>query len=637
MKTNYRADVDGIRAVAVLSVLAYHAFPKLLSGGFIGVDVFFVISGYLISGIILAEIDSGTFTVRRFYARRIRRIFPALALVLAAVLAFGWLALAPYQFRQLGWHTTSSASFGENLLLWWKSGDYFDEGSATKPLLHLWSLGVEEQYYLLWPLLLLLLRRHLSRSAWLIAGIALVSFTLNIIATRSTPLVAFYWPHVRFWELMLGSGLALAHFRGSVLQSRRMGNCAAIAGGLLLLLGLAVISDSRPFPGWWALLPTVGTALLVAAPNAWVNRKLLSGKTLVYIGLVSYPLYLWHWPILVFGRIVANAEPTVAMRLGMLALSLLLASLTYELLERRVRRRPGAVPYLAGAVTAAGLAGILVLADIIPARCAGDPRVARITDSFDDWGWRVRTTRKGDTADAVMFIGDSHMQQYLPRLDRLVAEHRAPLRTIMLRTKGGCAPIPDIERLHEECAPFVHNTFRLAHAPQVKVVVIAASWPGLLLRHDYYRLHDPTRTPIDLKHADWIWDRLEAELSGLRRDGKHIALFLASPRGANLDPRTIAVRSGLGFEVRAPRSVRREEMLVDTFTPDEQIKRIGARVGAVIVDPMPLLCSPTSCAPVDAEGVPMYRDLSHIRATVARDRIDLLDRFVFVQSLESLP
>src|SRR3954468_7866191 len=182
----YRPDIDGLRAVAVVAVLGFHAFPDAFPGGFTGVDIFFVISGFLISGIILGELQAGNFTFGRFYARRIRRIFPALALVLAATLILGWGALSPYEFAQLGGHVAAGAGFVSNLLLFHESG-YFDTNSALKPLLHLWSLGVEEQYYLVWPLLLFFLRKHMGRIFWLILGVAACSFVLNILLVHREP------------------------------------------------------------------------------------------------------------------------------------------------------------------------------------------------------------------------------------------------------------------------------------------------------------------------------------------------------------------------------------------------------------------------------------------------------------------
>jgi peptidoglycan/LPS O-acetylase OafA/YrhL len=630
MNTTYRPDIDGLRAVAVLSVLLFHAFPEVLPGGFVGVDVFFVISGFLISGIILAQIADGSFTIQRFYARRIRRIFPALSLVLAAVVAFGWLALAPYAFRQLGWHALFSAAFGENLWLWQKSGDYFDEGSAVKPLLHLWSLGVEEQYYLLWPLLLLLLRRHLSRAAWLIAGIAVLSFGANLLAVGDSPKLAFYWPHTRFWELMIGSGLAYWNLHRSALSLGRASNYIAFIGLCLLGAGLAIINESYAFPGWWALLPTLGTALLIASPGAWINR-VLARQPLVYIGLISYPLYLWHWPILVYLRIVGDAEPSTGMRLIGLALSAVLAWLTYELLEKRIRGKSQAVPYLAGTMAALGVAGVLALNGIVPARSAAIEGIPEITDAFEDWDWKIGSFHQGDTDEAVMLIGDSHMQQFLPRLDRLVTSHEAPLRSIIVRTKGGCVPIPGITRLSAKCAPYVSKTLQLAHMPRVKTIVIAASWTGFLSRDDYFRTDDPTRTALDLHKADWVWSNLQSELAQLAAEGKQIVMFLESPRGETLDPRTMGVRSGLGFAIRAPQAISRAEMAKETSPVNEQIKRIAANIGATVIDPMPLLCGDTSCSPVDDHGVPMYKDMTHIRAKFARDHIGLLDQFVFAE------
>src|SRR5579871_1168418 len=179
----YRPDIDGLRAIAVGAVLGFHAFPDAFHGGFTGVDIFFVISGFLISGIILGELETGTFTFGQFYARRVRRIFPALGLVLAFTLATGWIVLSPYDYEQLGAHVAAGAGFISNLLLFHESG-YFDTDSALKPLLHLWSLGVEEQYYLLWPLLLFAFRRHMGRIYWLILGVALLSFVLNILLVK---------------------------------------------------------------------------------------------------------------------------------------------------------------------------------------------------------------------------------------------------------------------------------------------------------------------------------------------------------------------------------------------------------------------------------------------------------------------
>jgi len=297
----YRPDVDGLRAIAVLSVLAFHAFPRAAPGGFAGVDVFFVISGFLISGILFEALRAGHFSFIDFYRRRVRRIFPALILVLAASLGLGWMLLLPDEYRLLGKHALAGAGFLSNIALWREAG-YFAPAAEVTPLLHLWSLGVEEQYYLVWPLLLAFFAGRPRALPWMIVGLAAVSFALNVWLTPRAPSAAFYLPLTRFWELMAGSALAYHVHYGS--PGRRMADAKAAAGLALVAAGIALLSAGRAFPGWWALAPVVGSSLLIAAgPAAWINRRLLSNPVMVYIGLISYPLYLWHWPLLVYARI----------------------------------------------------------------------------------------------------------------------------------------------------------------------------------------------------------------------------------------------------------------------------------------------------------------------------------------------
>jgi peptidoglycan/LPS O-acetylase OafA/YrhL len=291
----YRADIDGLRAVDVLAVLGFHAFPKGLGGGFAGVDVFFVVSGFLISGILLEALDGGSFSFTGFYIRRIRRIFPALLLVLLACLALGWWALLVPEYRQLGLHTAGGAGFAANLLLWCESG-YFDNAAETKPLLHLWSLGIEEQYYIVWPLLLWAAWKTRFNGLVLVIALAAASFALNVGGIAADPVGSFYSPLTRAWELLAGSVLAWyqhrrppAEFNGASKSVAR--GVLSVLGLALIALGLALLDKTRPFPGWWALLPVAGTLLVIAAgPQAWANRALLSRRGLVAVGLISYPL-----------------------------------------------------------------------------------------------------------------------------------------------------------------------------------------------------------------------------------------------------------------------------------------------------------------------------------------------------------
>jgi peptidoglycan/LPS O-acetylase OafA/YrhL len=360
LNSNYRPDIDGLRAIAVLSVVFFHAFPSGMRGGYVGVDIFFVISGYLISSIIYESLDKGTFSFAEFYARRIRRIFPALIIVLALSYAFGWFSLLADEYKQLGEHIFAGAIFLSNFLLWSEVG-YFDNVAEIKPLMHLWSLGIEEQFYIVWPLLLWLawkVRLNLFALTMLVAA---VSFYLNVTTVEQDAIAAFYSPLTRFWELLSGSMLAwLVRYHNGVYQNLSIKTCGcmkkfisgghiperdcifanilSILGMIVLILGFAVIKKDFTFPGKWALVPVAGSIMLIlAGQHAYFNRTILSSKVAVWFGLISFPLYLWHWPMLSFARIIESDVPSRPVRICAILLAVFLAWLTYMLVERPLR------------------------------------------------------------------------------------------------------------------------------------------------------------------------------------------------------------------------------------------------------------------------------------------------------------
>lgn len=338
-KSDYRADIDGLRAIAVLAVLCFHAFPSVLHGGFVGVDIFFVISGFLISKHIWEALASNTYRIKTFYARRVRRIFPALGIVLFACLAMGWIILSPGEYEQLGKHVTAGTLFVSNLVFWKEAG-YFDNAADTKPLLHLWSLGIEEQFYIVWPLLLAFFWRN---TRYFAAGFMLVlgaSLAYSVYLVQRDATADFYSPLTRFWELAVGAGVAYL-LAEQFHHSERQRNVIACIGLLLIVLAISVVQKQALFPGAWALLPTLGAACLIyAGERTWVNRVLLRHPAMVWVGLISYPLYLWHWPLLSFARIMESGTPSIMLRAILLVASVLLAWLTYKLLERPVRAQP---------------------------------------------------------------------------------------------------------------------------------------------------------------------------------------------------------------------------------------------------------------------------------------------------------
>jgi len=357
----YRPDIDGLRAIAVMLVLNFHAFPEAMPGGFIGVDIFFVISGFLITGIIVRELDQQGFSLIGFYNRRIRRIFPALIVVLCASLVLGWFWMLPAAYAQLSADVFASAAFFSNIALLLQSG-YFDIESGKKPLLHLWSLGIEEQFYLFWPLILMLATRLRLRILVVASAIGLASFVLNVALIGSNPVATFYLPFTRAWELLAGAALACSW--NQISQTSRASNWRAAIGLLLIVAAAGVLDTKSAFPGWWALLPVAGGALLLSAPAAWGCRHLLASPPLVWIGLISYPLYLWHWPLLVFFGIVKFAPLTLPERELILLGSALLAWLTYRLVEtpfRFSRPSPLRIAALCSAMVLIAMAGGVVV------------------------------------------------------------------------------------------------------------------------------------------------------------------------------------------------------------------------------------------------------------------------------------
>lgn len=332
----YRPDIDGLRAIAIIFVVLFHSFPGLISAGFIGVDIFFVISGFLISGIIFSNLEHDRFSLVEFYRRRINRIFPALIVVLISSFAFGWFVLLADEYKQLGKHIVGGAGFISNFVLWRESG-YFNNAAELKPLLHLWSLAIEEQFYIFWPLLLAFVWKRKWSLVAITATVAAISFAVNIYTIGKDSTASFFLPAPRFWELMIGGLLAYIALHKPHLNSQHK-NAQSILGVVLLALGMALINKELAFPGWWALLPTLGAFFIISAgPKTWLNNHVLSNRLLVWFGLISYPLYLWHWPVLSFAHIIESETPSGEIRFGAVAISILLAWLTFRLIEKPIR------------------------------------------------------------------------------------------------------------------------------------------------------------------------------------------------------------------------------------------------------------------------------------------------------------
>jgi peptidoglycan/LPS O-acetylase OafA/YrhL len=359
----YRADIDGLRALSILLVVGYHAQPWLVPGGFIGVDVFFVISGFLITRIILGEVKAETFSPTAFYARRVRRIFPALVVVLAVTYLIGWFVLLPDGFSLLGKSIAAGVGFVSNLFQLTQLG-YFAPDAAENPLVHLWSLGIEEQFYIFWPPILWLLSGSKRRRLWL-AAIAAVSFGVSLMIFFGYKEWSFYSPIARAWELLAGGIVADRYVDGLGREqpgfARRDNLLATI--GLVAILGAALGLDKASlFPGIDALLPAGGAVLIIVSPNSLVNRILLSNRPMVLIGSISYPLYLWHWPLLCYLAILRHGVPNFLEIWTAVVVAVGLSWLTFRFVEIPLRRKPDAVPRLSFALMTIGVVGIATAA-----------------------------------------------------------------------------------------------------------------------------------------------------------------------------------------------------------------------------------------------------------------------------------
>lgn len=372
VKHGYRSDIDGLRAIACLAVVIFHAFPNHLKGGFVGVDIFFVISGFLISSILYRNLFNsdapGRVNIVDFYIRRVRRIFPALLAVLITTLILGWFVLLPEEYKLLGKHTFGGATYINNFMLYKESGDYFNAASNAKPLLHLWSLGVEEQFYLIFPIILWLVYKTNLNFVLCLTVFTVVSFALNRNGVNHNQQTsAFYLPWCRFWELSIGAILAyIVNYHKDLVEKTKtlitdnvvadiiskfifrnsnddlrhnlVNNLISIVGLVTIIYGIATINNDITFPGTKALIPVFGALMIIGAgKTAVINKYILSNRVMVFLGLISYPLYLWHWPLLSLAYICEGQMPVAWIRGLAVVIAIVLATLTYFVIEPPLR------------------------------------------------------------------------------------------------------------------------------------------------------------------------------------------------------------------------------------------------------------------------------------------------------------
>ncbi|HMS27051.1 MAG TPA: acyltransferase family protein [Burkholderiaceae bacterium] len=619
----YRPDIDGLRAIAVLSVLGFHAFPAQFKAGFIGVDIFFVISGFLISSIIFENLNRGSFSFLEFYGRRIKRIFPALILVLLASFTVAWFALFADEFEQLGKHMAAGAAFVSNFALWQEAG-YFDNAAETKPLLHLWSLAIEEQFYIFWPLLVWATWKRKWLFITTLITLLLVSFGVSTLMVRVDRAAAFFFPGSRIWELLIGVVLAylttqvenLTHHKFQLNHTHRQ--VLSTLGALLLAFAFYRIDKSRPYPGSWALFPVLGTFCLMAAgPRAWFNQHVLANRALVGIGLISYPLYLWHWPLLTFARIVESETPAVQFRIAALLLSAVLAWLTYRFLEKPIRsgnHQRITITTLCIAIAVLGTAGFVTYKQKgFPERAAAQTSSINTWDNLtfaqsckfltqskeqDDWCNQGNAPTKAPTH---VLLGDSVGNGFAPMLHAYATAQNTgtePEFVFKQFGRGACPMLLGIGPAHCKELTQAAKSY-IEHNNSIHTVLLAANWTLYFHGNEWYG-----HSKIDAQEFQNAFSNTVKHYQSL---GKRVIVILAPPIGAN--PRACVVRP-MRLSAENNCSLQLQDVLNNSRDYKKPFVALLAALHIDYFDPERYLCDTATCKVTDGPRI-LYLDHEH--------------------------
>lgn len=595
----YRPEIDGLRAIAVVSVVLFHAGIKAFAGGYVGVDVFFVISGFLITTILLKELDAKDFSIVRFYERRARRILPAMFFVLGVTVCFAWKIFLPTEFKIFGQGVTSAVFFAANVYLYKKNNDYFGLQSEQNPILHLWSLAVEEQYYVVFPVLLFVIWRAGLRWVWAtLAILALLSLAGAHFASSRTPGAAFYLIQYRAWELLLGSLLALGSRHARQLPSKFAREALGIGGLGMIVVSIIAFDRATPFPSLWALLPTVGTALVIlyADSKTFVGR-ILGSPIPVGIGLISFSLYLWHQPIFALNRVLSRHEPSVAWLLALSVGSAALAYLTWRFVETPFRRASFAgrrtVFALAGTATFA-FAAFGILGHLNSGYPERSPIFARLVSNFGlsldcNGNYTVDDSCSTSAAPEVAILGNSYAMHLVEGF-----RHAYPERSIVQLTLDACEPHSLDQRIRAgkmNCSKFLDLTLKTIDATtSVRTVIISSPFSDLLSEDNALAFE---RT-------------VDAAAGGGKR---RVYVFGPTP-SSGADFGKCFVLEVEGGDLTACDFLR-DEIQKEHFGIVDRLRRAQEREGFEFVDLTNYICDESVCHS-SMDGVFIYRDAGHL-------------------------
>jgi len=571
----------------------------------------------LISTIILKGLEQNNFSFTEFYCRRIRRIFPALITVLLSSLGIGWFVLLTDEYLELGWHSVAATGFISNLILWGESG-YFDGSADTKILLHLWSLGIEEQFYLVWPILIWASLKLRISSLALIVALFITSFALNIHGINSEPVATFYSPQTRFWELSIGAILAylvLLSKEYEFCNKRLFENFLSILGIGLIGTSFLLINKSQPYPGFWGLLPTLGAVFLLGAGSrACFNHWILSNRLLVWFGLISFPLYLWHWPVLALSRILESQTPILEIRVAAIFISIMLAWITYYFVERPLRF---------GAHNRANIIGLIA--------------ILVLTSSFGLFIWNGKGLKFRDPAqqliftsqkneqlfqegctlnfknipkthcaeintgkDMILIVGDSHVRHWFEVLKEKITKNGLD---VVALSKGGCpfllnAAVPNVP----DCIETNAEVFRYIENNQnrIKAILLAGQ----------YETYLPEGYLKDSQGNNLIFS--SALQNTIKKLGNHKIIFLDQIPPIPFEPKKCINRpykiSTNNFECRTKKSEAVAEL---SLYKSQRDLGISTSKNVSIFNADDALCDKDYCNAMDANLL-LYYDKTHL-------------------------
>ena len=673
--TSYRPDIDGLRAIAVISVVIYHAFPSLIPGGYIGVDVFFVISGFLITNVIYKNLKAGSFSLLDFWCRRIRRIFPAFLTVLISIYLAGWFYLLPYEFEQIKSYIRWSLIFAINFKLKNEIG-YFDIAGDSKPLLHLWSLAIEEQFYLLWPGIAWCCFRKKLNLLTITLLLSLFSFWFRHIFPTSDH-HAFYLPWVRFWEILVGANIYIfkQNFHQVTFMKRYLvktecavhpvlfkegtsdeaysfsKTIASITGLFFISYSCFLFNNETPFPGKFTLLPVLGTVLIIlAGRDSWINRKLLNIRPLVFIGIISYPLYLWHWPLLSFLRIIERSPSTLSVTMTV-ALSFILAIFTYFFIEKNLRFENSST-YQWKAISLISIqCCILIFTKYSPLKphSVRYDLVQKITSALESSKYPVDAMTKKYLPNGfeyqeiktkvpsyTLFIGDSHIQHLASRVEYLSNESPFDTRSSIWIASGGCLLVNGFT--YEEnkvCstlpAPIFSAVFELIDNQKefgIEEIVWGQWWWRYLDDSGFKQITRDGREVTGIEKLESRKVEILDFLQKLKKRGIKITVMLNYLHGVKVSPTSMTVRNFLGEFDIGPSMLAKSEAILLRGTGENWVANEARKLGIEVIDPLEYLCTEQECPIRTMDDRPLFKDTHHFTIYTSRELLIYIDQTI---------